>query len=381
MRDSEEGSDQSTRERDPGGADRGDHPPSRERSLPGGGRLPEEERGQSERADRTQSRGVVDPVKSRFAGEYDLYDLATWEARSGLDRFAVSVADSLRTIRSRLLITTALVLFLGQIALAGVLVIDQPVLGVLAALSVVPALFVALTLWYWDPTTREPVELIAITFLLSMLFASFAATVNTLVRPGFTVLGGAGVILFYFLVVGPIEETVKWLAIRVRAYNSDAFRTVLDGVVYGAIAGLGFAAIENFIYVVGASVESAQVGGAGGVGSATLTAAARAFVGPGHVVFSAWAGFYLGLAKFNPDNWAPIVVKGLLIAAFIHALYNSLVGVVPAVLAAVGIPPGLAFIGFVLGYQSFWFGLLYRKVLAYRAYYESISPAKLTSGN
>jgi RsiW-degrading membrane proteinase PrsW (M82 family) len=322
----------------------------------------------------------VDPVKSRFAGEYDLYDLATWEARSGLDRFAVSVADSLRTIRSRLLITTALVLFLGQIALAGVLVIDQPVLGVLAALSVVPALFVALTLWYWDPTTREPVELIAITFLLSMLFASFAATVNTLVRPGFTVFGGAGVILFYFLVVGPIEEMVKWLAIRVRAYNSDAFRTVLDGVVYGAIAGLGFAAIENFIYVVGASVESAQVGGAGGVGSATLTAAARAFVGPGHVVFSAWAGFYLGLAKFNPDNWAPIVVKGLLIAAFIHALYNSLVGVVPAVLAAVGIPPGLAFIGFVLGYQSFWFGLLYRKVLAYRAYYESISPAKLTSG-
>ena len=69
-----------------------------------------------------------------------------------------------------------------------------------------------------------------------------------------------------------------------------------------------------------------------------------------------------------------------LYSAWMNALYNSLVGIVPAVLAAVGIPPGLAFIGFVLGYQSFWFGLLYRKVLAYRAYYESISPAKLTSG-
>jgi len=272
---------------------------------------------------------VRDPVKERFEGEHDLYGLATWEARSGLDRLAVSVANSLRVARSRLLLSTALVLFLGQIGLAVLLVIEQPVLGVLAALSVVPALVVALTLWYWDPTTREPFELVAVTFLLSMLFASFAAVVNTLLEPGFAALGAAGLVPFYFLVVGPIEETVKWLAIRVRAYESREFKTVVDGVVYGAVAGLGFAAIENFVYVVGAAIEPVSGGGAGGVEFAALTAAARAFVGPGHVVFSAWAGFYLGLAKFNPDNWGPIVVKGLLIAAFIHGLYNSLVSIVP----------------------------------------------------
>lgn len=333
-------------------------------------------------SDGREPQRVTDPVKERFGDEHDLYDLATWEVRSGLDRAAVSVATWLRAARSRLLVATAVVLFLGQIGLAGVLVIEQPVLGVLAVLSVVPALFVALTLWYWDPTTREPLELVASTFLLSMLFAGFAAVVNSILEPGFRALGGAGLVLFYFLVVGPVEEAVKWLAIRVRAYHSREFGTVVDGVVYGAVAGLGFAAIENFVYVVGAALEPVPDGGAGGVEFAALTAATRAFVGPGHIVFSAWAGFYLGLAKFNPDDWGPIVVKGLLIAAFMHGLYNTLVGIVPlGAAAAAGIPPGFAFTAVVIAFHSFWFWLLYRKVLAYRAYYDSIDRPRVPSGD
>lgn len=379
MRDSEDRGDGSVRGPSRNGTDGGAPARDRERSAPGGRRLPAARSGGDDRSDR---RRVTDPVKSRFAAEYDLYDVATWEVRSSLDRLAVSVAGWLRTARKRLLVGTALVLFLGQVLVAGLLVFDQPVLGILAALSVVPALFVALTLWYWDPTTREPFELVAVTFLLSMLFASFAAATNSLLQPGFAVLGSAGVVLFYFLVVGPIEETVKWLAIRVRAYQDEAFRTVVDGVVYGAVAGLGFAAIENFIYVVGASTETLPSGGAGGVEYAALAAATRAFVGPGHIVFSAWAGFYLGLAKFNPDNWAPIVVKGLLIAAFIHGLYNSMVGILPlGAFGAVGIPPGLAFIAIVLAYHSFWFGLLYRKVRQYRALYDEIDHPRLSPGD
>jgi len=317
--------------------------------------------------------GIVDPVKAAYGGESDLYDVATWEVRSSLDRFAVAVTRALRRIRSRLLLATALALFLAQLVVAGALVIEQPVFGVLAALSVAPALFVALTLWYWDPTTREPVELLAATFLLSMLFAGFAGVVNSFLLPVFEVFGVAGIVLAFFLVVGPIEEVVKWLAIRVRAYDSAAFRTVVDGVVYGAIAGLGFAAIENFIYVVSIALETAPEGELVQYQYAAVTAATRAFVGPGHVIFSAWAGFYLGLAKFNPEDWGPIVVKGLLVAVFIHGSYNTLVTVLPLpAIASLGVPPGLAFVVAVVTFHAFWFGLLYRKVRQYRAYYETV---------
>lgn len=351
--------------------DRPDDPPRHEQPVFPGQRGPRGGARRQAGETRSEPQPAGDPVQSAVTRQ-DLYGIATWERRSSLDSIAVWIATALRTIRARLLVSTALVLFLAQVLVAGTLVLEQPILGVLAVLSVVPALFVAVSLWYWDPTTREPVELIAATFLLSMLFAGFAAVINTLVQPGFAALGPAGLLLFYFLVVGPIEETVKWLAIRVRAYRSDTFRTVVDGAVYGAIAGLGFAAIENFTYVATSALEAGSAEGLQ-VEYAALTAATRAFVGPGHVIFSAWAGFYLGLAKFNPDNWAPIVVKGLLIAAFIHASYNTLVGVVPeAAFASVGLAPGIGFLVFIIAYHTFWFSLLYRKIRAYQSLYRAV---------
>jgi RsiW-degrading membrane proteinase PrsW (M82 family) len=306
----------------------------------------------------------TDPVKSELSDDKDLYDVATWESRSSLDSVAVFVAKALRTGGNAVLLSAAIVLFLAQVGVAGALVLEEPVLAGLTILSILPALGVAGYIWYGDPTSREPFVLLAATFLLSMLFASFAAITNTLVLPRFEAAGSIGLIAFYFLAVGPMEEFVKWLAIRVYAYRSDVFQTVIDGAVYGAVAGLGFAAIENFVYIVPVYFEPVPAGLASSAEYATVVASQRAFAGPGHVIFSAWAGFYLGLAKFNPENRGPIVVKGLLIAIFIHALYNSLVTLLP--LTALGL------FAFILGYHTFWFGLLYRRLSKYRALYREI---------
>ena len=116
MRDSEDRRDGSVRGPSRNGIDGGAPARDRERSAPGGRRLPAARSGGDDRSDR---RRVTDPVKSRFAAEYDLYDVATWEVRSSLDRLAVSVAGWLRTARKRLLVGTALVLFLGQVLVAG----------------------------------------------------------------------------------------------------------------------------------------------------------------------------------------------------------------------------------------------------------------------
>jgi RsiW-degrading membrane proteinase PrsW (M82 family) len=90
------------------------------------------------------------------------------------------------------------------------------------------------------------------------------------------------------------------------------------------------------------------------------------------VLYSAIAGFYLGLAKFNPENAGPIVVKGLLIAAVFHALYNTLAGVVPAVLAAAAtwITPGIAILGYIVIYDAIVAYFLYRKIVGYRRAYD-----------
>lgn len=312
---------------------------------------------------------VRDPVRDRFNGETDLQEIATWEPRSGLDRFAVAVTGFLRVSRWIVLVGLALLLFLAQLAFAGLLVVDQPLLGVLAILSALPALAVAGYFYFGDPTHREPLVLVSVTFLLAILFATFAAIVNTLSQPAFEVIPVVGVILFFFLVVAPVEEFVKWLAIRVFAYRSDDFKTVVDGVVYGAVAGLGFAAIENFSYILTTYLDVEQASQLVQQRTAIATAITRAFVGPGHVIFSAWAGFYLGLAKFNPENRGPIVVKGLLIAGFIHALYNSLVSTLPLNL--------LTFVVFIAIFHGFWFTILYRKVRRYQNLYDQTNRSML----
>ncbi|MWG35161.1 PrsW family intramembrane metalloprotease [Halomarina oriensis] len=99
-------------------------------------------------------------------------------------------------------------------------------------------------------------------------------------------------------------------------------------------AGLGFASIENMIYI-SEGAEAAIQSGDGVLGAVVLSTFARSMAGPGHVIWSAIAGFYLGMAKFNPDNYGPLVVKGLLIAALLHGSYDFVAIAIVPILASV----------------------------------------------
>jgi RsiW-degrading membrane proteinase PrsW (M82 family) len=337
-----------------------------------------------------------DPVEERADDSRDLYDIASWEPRTGLDRLAVGTyRGALKAGRASLVALGVLVLILILGGGAGALIIDNPFILGLIGLSVVPAGLLALYVYRTDITTDEPATLLAATFALSILFAGFAAFVNTALS-FIQVLPLIGFVLFYFLVVGPIEETVKLLAVRLYAYRDDRFDSVIDGAVYGAVAGLGFATIENVLYIT-QNIETPAMmlaQSAGGfasqffetVDAGSQITAVRSLAGPGHVIYSAFAGYYLGLAKFNPEDAGPIVFKGLLIAAFIHATYNSLVGVVPVLVGILvpGVPALVLFLGFVIVYDGLFLYILYRKLQRYRAAYKDVhveadSPRELAS--
>jgi RsiW-degrading membrane proteinase PrsW (M82 family) len=192
---------------------------------------------------------------------------------------------------------------------------------------------------------------------------------NSIADPLFDLIPYLGLVLFFYIVVAPVEEAVKWLAIRLYAFRRPEFAAVIDGAVYGAVAGLGFASIENAVYIGGQYLDVAQAGGDTFVATFS-TAAVRTFAGPGHVIYSAFAGYYLGLAKYNREQAGPLVVKGLLIAALAHGTYNTLVGFVPDLVASrTGVGWGVAFIGFVLVFDGALGYLLYRKISRYRAAY------------
>ncbi|WP_324663652.1 PrsW family intramembrane metalloprotease [Haloarcula sediminis] len=317
-----------------------------------------------------------DPVKRDADRSADLYEIADWEIRSVFDRLVYFLYYAGQWALRGLVILLALAILGVQIAFGSLGALGaQPLFAALAALSALPALVLAGYIYYADVTTQEPLTLLVGTFMLGVLFAGFAAILNTVLRgpvqflgSGFGLVPFLGQIAFFFLIVGPVEESVKLLAVRLYAFRDDRFDAVIDGAVYGAMAGLGFATIENALYIV--QNTEMVTGTFQAISEGSGIAAVRALAGPGHVIYSAFAGYYLGLAKFNPDDAGPIVLKGLLIAAVIHAGYNTLSGPVTGVLSAVyGVNQFVAFIGFVVVYDGVFILVLLRKLDAYRQAY------------
>jgi len=81
----------------------------------------------------------------------------------------------------------------------------------------------------------------------------------------------------------------------------------MDGVVYGATASLGFATLENILYVSGGG-WSVAIG--------------RAFSAvPAHACLGAILGYYVGQARFHPERRTSAWL-GLLAATILHGCYN-----------------------------------------------------------
>ncbi|MFH0823376.1 MAG: PrsW family intramembrane metalloprotease, partial [Pseudomonadota bacterium] len=131
-------------------------------------------------------------------------------------------------------------------------------------------------------------------------------TEATVAQP--SVLQSAAVSL---LLIAPIEEFLKLCAVWVGIYRSDDFREPMDGILYSTTAALGFACIENLVYmgVMGPGIFVARV----------------VLATPAHVMFSAMWGYSLGIARFRKRNEIATVARGLVLAIVLHGGYNSIV--------------------------------------------------------
>lgn len=279
-----------------------------------------------------------EPV-GRARPERDLQGIVTWEPRSRYDAICVGIYRTyrlaIRAVQATILVITVLV-FSTPLILTVVVGLEEPVAGAFVLLSTLPAFAAVGVIWYAGDPVREPLGPLVVTFLLGTLAAGFAGIVNGLADA--TLLLGS---LVAVVVAPPIEEASKLLAVRIYAYRTPQFNAVIDGAVYGAFAGLGFAVAENAGYVV----FDPEV---------QLAALVRAFAAPGHVLYTALTGYYLGLARYNPKHRGPILLKGLSIVIVIHAAYNAAVSTV-----------GL----WALGLDAIVLATLVRKLRRYRAAY------------
>ncbi|MFJ7678113.1 glutamic-type intramembrane protease PrsW [Peribacillus sp. NPDC097198] len=111
-----------------------------------------------------------------------------------------------------------------------------------------------------------------------------------------------------FLWAALLEEFFKWFILIYVIYQHIAFDEPYDGIVYGAGVSLGFATMENILYLLANGVEHA-------FSRAILPVSS-------HALFGVIMGYYLGKAKFSADNNRLYVFLALIIPILLHGIYD-----------------------------------------------------------
>lgn len=190
-------------------------------------------------------------------------------------------------------------------------------------------LFAAFVNWL-DRYEKEPKLLLGAAFIWGVVIAGGGAYIlNTAVGIGvYSITGSVSAADFSTTSIAApiIEEALKGLAVlAVFLVFRKEFDSVLDGIVYGAIAAMGFAAIENVLYIYRNGFQ-----GGGWEGFWTLVFIRVFLVGWMHPFFTAFTGIGLAFARMSRNVMVKIIAvpAGYTVAVITHAFHNTFSSVI-----------------------------------------------------
>lgn len=182
-----------------------------------------------------------------------------------------------------------------------------------AVMAIAPALILLFYYYRQDKARPEPKNLIFRVFVLGVLSIIPAVIIEVLTSFIGDLAGIRGILraaFTAFIVAAFCEEYIKYFVVTRFIYKNKHFDERIDGIVYTIVASLGFACLENILYVF-----------EGGI----TTAVMRAFTAiPLHALASGIMGWYIGQAKFAADRRTErqLLRRGLTVAILIHGWYD-----------------------------------------------------------
>ncbi|OPY25268.1 MAG: hypothetical protein A4E28_03253 [Methanocella sp. PtaU1.Bin125] len=194
-------------------------------------------------------------------------------------------------------------------------------IGGVAALFM-PIIFLVVG-WLADYYDREPFRFIMAMFMWGVMATFIAFLVNTTLSALLELTLGPGIaLLITAVIIAPIvEETAKGLGLLILSGHHE-FDSMFDGILFGFAAGMGFAAIENWLYFA----SNAGPVSMGGVVPWVYIILYRSFLGSlSHGCFTAATGAAIGYFK-SRDKLKHYTLfaffLGLPVAMVLHALFN-----------------------------------------------------------
>ena len=186
----------------------------------------------------------------------------------------------------------------------------------------VPSLLLMLLVKNTERTDREPTGKLLSGFLRGATIAVFLAIIIELFLT-YLIFGtnflpvtellcrypAIGTLILACIIAPFTEELTKAIGIRPLTARAGEIE---DGIVYGAVVGLGFAATENFFYETSAFIEGGATVLIGTIFIRTISSALL------HASASSITGYGLTSAKFRKRSWIPYY----LMAVLLHGIFN-----------------------------------------------------------
>jgi RsiW-degrading membrane proteinase PrsW (M82 family) len=181
----------------------------------------------------------------------------------------------------------------------------------LLALALAPGAAIGLFVYLKDKHEREPIGLVVISFFLGVLSPLITILVSLPIDAIVPIKESSLTeqAVHAFLIVALIEESSKFIFVRWVLYPNKNFNEPYDGIVYAVSVGLGFAGLENILYVFNSD-------------NGIATGVMRMFTAvPAHATFAILMGYFMGKAKFE-HNKSHYTWIGLLVATLFHGAYD-----------------------------------------------------------
>lgn len=126
--------------------------------------------------------------------------------------------------------------------------------------------------------------------------------------------------IYWFLIIALSEEIFKYLVVKFKVLNSSDLDEPLDIMLYMVVAALGFAALENILYLF-APIDQLSFNDAL---NRTLLLSFVRFIGATflHTLCSALVGYFVAISLFDRKNRSMEAAVGITAAVALHGLYD-----------------------------------------------------------
>jgi RsiW-degrading membrane proteinase PrsW (M82 family) len=175
--------------------------------------------------------------------------------------------------------------------------------------SLAPVFIILFYIYFRDKYEKEPLGLLIKALLLGIVIVIPVIFVERMLMTMMPQSSKVAAAAYHaFVVAGSTEELFKFLVLYLLVWKNPNFNEKFDGIVYAVFVSLGFAGVENVLYVMDGGMQTA------------LTRALTAV--PAHAIFGITMGYYLGIAHMYKELKGKYLARALLVPILLHGIYD-----------------------------------------------------------